>query len=567
MRRCSGWLAGALLAAGLWGLPGVASAQSARPTPAQPARPNADAVAFLRQLPWPRLEPQLRWDWDPAAFEPMAHATPEELRWRIAELKRSDRPPVVHARLNLELAFLGASAGADGTIDSLGVEQRAGLAVDLYRRLLVNAPGQPEFLTDLGDLMRFKGEPDSALALYRRAAAASKPPPRIFARLAGGELERLSTGARPDSAGAVRFFEALAQGGRFFAAPPPADSLRAARFLLEKTRFRIERSVLETRASQLLHPEEWREAGVDSSFAMIARVVTPETRRTIQAAAEQDTNLAEAWGMLGSIITGQILLPVAGKSLLAQGEPVSADSLTAILWNDLRERNSQREADGQYAAACLNRCEALMPARYPRIRQEQARLALLMGDADGAAGLWRSLMAREPARAAEYAGELFTAYALEPRIDGHSAAAPAGRMADALGGKVAVAGGPGTLGLLGLACAEAGRLDEARVAWLRAVGEDSTEWRARLGLAVLALRGLDAPAAEPHLRRIGAAFGAVDGVGRGLYCGAVGLLYWARDDLASARRWLDEAVRFDPRNDIVRQARARLPAAPVTRGN
>lgn len=564
MRSRPGWLAGVLVMMSLCGARGSALAQ---PAPGPAARPNAEAVALLRQLPWPRLEPQIRWDWDPTAFEPLAHATPEEFRWRIAELKRTDRPPVVYARLNLELAFFDAAAGADAKIDSLGVERRARLAMNLYRQLLSGSPGQPEYLTDLGDLMRFTGEPDSALAFYRQAAAAPKPPARVFARLAGAELEVLDVAARPDSAAAARFQRALTRGGQFFAAAPPADSLRAARYLLEKTRFRIDRNVLETRASQRLHPEQWRDAGVDSSFAMISRIISPETRRTIQAAAEQDTNLAEAWGMLGSIITGQILLPVAGKSLLALGQPVSTDSLTAILWSYLKERNQQRGPDGQYAAACLNRCEQLAPGRYPRIRHEQARLALLMGDSDGATGLWRSLMSREPARAAEYAGELYTGYALEPRIEGGKTPLPSGRMADALGGKVAASGGAGALSLFGLACAETGRLDEARVTWLRALAADSTEWRARLGLAVLALRELDAPAAEPHLKRIGAGFGAVDGPGRGLYCGAVGLLYWARDDLASAHRWLDEAIRFDPRNDIVRQARARLPAAPVIRGN
>lgn len=530
-----------------------------------PPATNPDAARFLRELPWPHLEPQIRWGWDPTAFEPLANPTPEEFRWRIKELRRGDRPAVVYARLNLELAFLGASAPAADRNDSLGVERRARLSRQLYGKLLAETPGQAEFLTDLGDLHRFLGSPDSALADYRQALAATRPPARLFVRLADAELEAMTGAGAPDSAAARRLFDTLDRGSRFFAATPPVDSLRAARFLLEKGRFRIDRTILETRASALLHPDQWRNAGVDSSFALLARIVSPETRRTIQAAAERDTNLAEAYGLLGSVVTGQILLPVAGRSLLLRQEAAPDDSLTARLWRLLVERRGQRDLDGKYAAANLNRCEDLEPARYPRVRAELARLALLMADPDGAAGLWRALLTRESARSGEHAAELYTVYCLEPWIESGRSPAPAGRMASALGGGAA-AGDPEILALLGLFQAEQGKFEEARVAWTRAVTADSTEWRARLGLAALALRGLDAATAEPHLRLVGREFAAVDDVGRGLYCGVVGLLYWARNDAVSARRWLTDAARFDPRNQTVRDALMSLiGGGPMTR--
>ena len=231
-----------------------------------------------------------------------------------------------------------------------------------------------------------------------------------------------------------------------------------------------------------------------------------------------------------------------------------------MLWSLLAQRRAKRGGDGAYAAANLNRCEYLEPARFPRARTELARLALLLEDVDGAAGLWRALMVRDPGRIAEYADELNTTYALETPAGLHSDLPAPGRIERAIteaieansGARGAVS--PAAMTVLGICRDRLNRSDEARRDLARAAALDSTDWRTRLALAVLSLRELDTPAAEPHLAWTGRHFGELDEPARGLYCGAVGLLYAARRDTTEARKWLAEAVRFDPLEPVLRDA-------------
>jgi tetratricopeptide (TPR) repeat protein len=545
-----------------FGAPGVRAAEP----PVRPAGVVAPpaVVELLARLPMPGLEPRLAWDWDPTAFEPLAHPLPEDFRWRRAELGKKNLPDIVRARLNLELAFLGAARGSGpvelrrAAPDTTTAESRALLALEAYRRLLGKYPNNGEFLADVGDLQRFFGRPDSALTAYRQALDASKPPARLFSRLANAELERLVM--NPSAGTQQAFRTALDRGTAYFAAAAPTDPRRAARFHLERAKFRVDKAVLEAQADRAMRPEAWRQAGADSTFALMARVVAPETRRAFQAAAESDTNLAEAHGWLGSLVTGQIYLPIAAEGILARSRAASRDSLAAALWSLVIRRKSQRAGDAGYAAANLNRCEELDPGRYPRTREEQARLAIVLDDLDGSAGLWRSLMVRDPNRIGAYAAELYTAHMLEAPA-GMTANLPAvGRVekavADALRDNTGAAGAtnPGAVGLLGVLRDALGRPDEARRDLSRAAALDTTDWRARLGLAVLSLRTMDAPAAEPHLAYAGRHFAELDEPARGLYCGAVGLLYAARRDTANARRWLGEALRFDPMEPVLREA-------------
>jgi tetratricopeptide (TPR) repeat protein len=546
------------------------------PRPGEPPRgvsaPPA-VVELLKRLPVPGPESRLSWDWDPTAFEPLAHPMPEDFRWRHAELAKRNLPELVRARLNLELAFLG-SARSRGPVelrrmarpDSVPSEARAGLARDAYRRLLERTPDNGEFLTDLGDLHRFLGQPDSALVLYRRALTVARPPARLFSRLANAELERLFM--NPSASGEAGFREALAKGAAHFAAAAPADPRRAARFHLERAKFRVDRAVLEVQADRAMRPEAWRNAGPDSTFALLARVVSPETRRAFQAAAESDTNLAEAHGWLGSIVTGQIYLPISAEGWLARATSSSRDSLAAALWGLVGKRRAQRADDAAYAAANLNRCEILEPARYPRARAEQARLAVILDDLDGAAGLWRALMTRDPARIDAYAAELFTTHALEPPSGLTTDLPPEGRVeraiSQALRDNTGAEGAMSATALawLGILRSDLGRPEEARRDLTRAAAIDTSEWRARLGLAVLWLHEMDAPAAEPHLAWTGRHFAELDEPARGIYCGAVGLLYAARRDTANARRWLAEAVRFDSMEPVLREAAQQVTDGP-----
>jgi hypothetical protein len=529
---------------------------------------RAVGLEFLPRLPYAWPEPRLDWDWEPTAFEPLANPMPDEYRWRLAELRKPELPKVARARLNLELAFLDAAAPngpvelRGGGPDSLGAERRALEAQRLYRELLVEAPGgavaRGEFLTDLGDLFRFFGEPDSALFLYREASALARPPARVFVRAANAELESLAE--RPDSARAVRFREALRRGQRFFAATPPADTLKLSRFHLERGRYRIDRAILESRADRLLHPGRWETAGVDSLFTLLARVVAPETRRAFQAAAEYDTNLAEAHGLLGSLVTGQILLPLAAEGILLRERTAARDSLAAGLARSLVSRELGRGDDARYAAANLNRCELLEPGRFPRARADLARLALLMSDPDGSAGLWSSLLEREPWKAEDHVQSLVTALATAPHLGAPASTLPeARRVETAVLGAFDRRGSAPLLALLAASRARLARYDEADRDFQRVVLQDSTVSRARLGLAVSYLRDLDALAAEPHLRFVGKVFGELDDVSRGVYCAGVGLLYALRNEPGPAGRWLDEAIRFDPMEPLYREARGRLP--------
>ncbi|MDZ4803273.1 MAG: hypothetical protein SGI90_00240 [Candidatus Eisenbacteria bacterium] len=555
-----------VLAVGLVDRGGAASAQESATAP--------DTISELfRTLPMPPLEPGLQWGWDPTAYEPMAHPVLEDFLWRRREIDKRNLPMLVRARLELELAFLGAAQRQGPTdlrrvsnADSMTSEARAVRARRSYARLLAGVPDNGEVLTDEGDLHRFLGYPDSALASYRKAAASSRVPARLHGRLVNAELERLL--ANPAASTERVFRDRLADGEHFFAAPAPADSQRAARFHLERGRFRIDRAILEVRADQALHPERWRSAGADSLFSLMARVVSPETRRAFQAAAESDTNLAEAHGLLGSIVTGQIFLPIAAEGLLMRHTVASRDSLAAGLWHLLVKRREQRAGDAAYAAANLNRCELLAPSRYPRTRAELARLALLLGDLDGAAGLWRSLMVRDPDDINDQATELYTVHALEAAAGLPSDLPIAGRMEAAiLGAMTANSGAAGAvsapmLSWLGICRGGLGRLDEAHRDLSRSAAIDSTQWRARLGLAVLALREMNAAVAEPHLQYVGRNFNRLDEPARGLYCGAVGLLYAARRDSAKAKSWLMEAIRFDPLSPLLRKAANQVAGTP-----
>lgn len=539
----------------------------------EPVSPPPAIAALFRSLPMPPLEPGLQWGWDPTAYEPLAHPLLADFEWRHRELGKMNLPLLVRARLELELAFLGAAQRLGPTDlrrlskpDSMSSDERAHRARLAYAQLLATAPTNGEYLTDEGDLLRFLGYPDSALASYRKAAVSPRVPARLHSRLANAELEQIL--ANP-VAGTERVFrERLADGERFFAAPAPADSQRAARFHLERGKFRVDRAILEVRADQALHPERWRSAGADSLFSLMARVVCPETRRAFQAAAERDTNLAEAHGLLGSIVTGQIFLPIAAEGLLMRREFASRDSLAAGLWRLLVRRRGQREGDAAYAAANLNRCELLEPSRYPRTRAEQARLALLLDDLDGAAGLWRPLMVRDPDGIDDQVTELFTVHSLETAAGSPSNLPIAGRLESAIAaamtsnsGAVGAVNGS-MLGWLGIFRGDLGRPDEAHRDLTRAAFIDSTDWRARLGLAVLALRDMNAPGAEPHLQYVGRNFGRLDDPARGLYCGAVGLLYASRLDSVTARKWLSEAVRFDPLSPMLREASRQVAGTP-----
>jgi hypothetical protein len=540
------------------------------PGPASGSRPETAASVgqeLLKRLPYPWPEPRLDWHWDPTAFEPLANPVPEDYEWRLAELRRSDLPAVARARLNLELAFLDGAVSngpfelRHGSPDSLGAETRAREAQRLYRDLLAEVPGgapaHGEFLSDLGDLHRFLGEPDSALFLYREASALARPPARVFVRAVNAEFEALA--AHPDSTRAVRFHEALRRGERFFAGPPPADTLRLSRFHLERGRYRIDRAILETRADELLNPDRWATAGADSLFTLLARIVSPETRRAFQAAAEYDTNSAEAHGLLGSLVTGQILLPLTAEAILLRPRVDSRDSLAAGLARSLAARERARGNDARYAAANLNRCELLAPNRYPRARADLARLALLMSDPDGAAGLSSSLLEREPWRAEEHVAALVTALACGPHLVSMPANLPeARRVETAILGAFDRRGSAPLLALLATSRARLARYDEADRDFTRAVLQDSTVVRARLGLAVSALRDLEAPAAEPHLRFVGSVFADLDEASRGVYCAAVGFLYALRNEPGPASRWLEEARRFDPMEPLYREALGRL---------
>lgn len=540
---------------------------------AEEPTPAPEIVALFRSLPMPPLEPRILWGWDPTAFEPLAHPVLEDFRWRHKELGKRNLPALVRARLEFELALLGAARRSGPTDlrrlanpDSMTSLQRAARARTAYARLLVGSPGNGEFLTDEGDIQRFLGYPDSALISYRKAATASRVPARLHSRLANAELERLQ--ANPVASTEREFRERLAAGERYFAGAAPADSQRAARFHLERGKFRVDRAILEVRADQALHPERWREAGADSLFNLMARVVSPGTRRAFQAAAESDTNLAEAHGLLGSLVTGQIFLPLTAEGMLMRNKVASRDSLGAGLLRLMAKRRGQRGDDGSYAAANLNRCEFLEPSRYPQVRAEQARLALLLDDLDGAAGLWRSLMVRDPDDMDAQVAELYTVHALESGAGLPSELPIAGRLEGAiLGAMTANSGAAGAtnapiLSWLGLLRDELGRPDEARRDLSRAVSIDSTDWRGRLGLAVLALREMNAKVAEPHLKFVGRNFNRLDEPARGLYCGAVGLLYAARQDSARAKAWLSEAVRIDPLSSWLQKTNEQVNGSP-----
>lgn len=516
-------------------------------------------AAPLQDLPFPGPEPAIRWDWDPTAFEPLAHPVRREFTWRLRELRKRNLPEVARARLNLELAFLDLAAAEAGpaellAADSLGAGRRAREARDLYGRMLGQSPGQPELLVDLGDLYRLLGHPDSALTCYRQALAAPHPPPRLFSRLANAELETLESRADPSPAG--RFQEVRTAGLAFFVSPPPANPRRAAAFLLEAARFRADMAILESYADRRLHPDRWKSAGADSLFALLARVVSPETRRLAAEAVAMDTMLAEAHGLLGSLLTGQIHLPIAARALLLRERPVPEDSLVAGLLALARERNAQRPQELGVAAAQLNWCESLEPGRYPRARADLARLALVAGELDVAGGLWRALMAHDP-RPGQYVVDLFTVYRMDSTLD---AAARLERDLEPLVGRTRDA----DIGaFLGWARASGGLVDEGCADFGRAAALDSLSWRARLGAAVCALRRLDPAGAEGHLRVAGEHFAEMDDVGRGIYCTAVGLLFRARGEELNARRWLQDAARFDPRNEAA--ARALAAVAPGSR--
>ncbi|HEX7878909.1 MAG TPA: tetratricopeptide repeat protein [Candidatus Eisenbacteria bacterium] len=530
-------------------------------------------VKLLSRLPLPGLEPRLSWDWDPTAFEPLAHPVPDDFAWRHRELAKSNLPDLVRARLNLELAFLGA-AHRDGPLelrrianpDSMSSEARALRSRDAYLRLLETAPDNGEFRTDLGDLYRFLGQPDSAIVQYRRALMSARPPARLFSRLANAELEQLIQ--NPSAGTQSEFRNVLARGMAHFAGAAPTDPRRAARFHLERAKFRVDRAVLEVQADRAMRKEAWRQAGPDSTFALMARVVAPETRRAFQAAAESDTNLAEAHGWLGTVVTGQIYLPITAEGWLTRSTMTSRDTLAAALWKLAVRRRAQRSGDAAYAAANLNRCEALEPTRFPRARAEQARLAVILDDLDGSAGLWRALMVRDPENIETYAAELFTTHSLEGAAGLETDLPSAGRVergiSEALREKTGAYGANNSeaVTLLGILRGELGRPEEAWRDLSRSAAFDTTDWRARLGLAVLSLHEMDAPAAEPHLAYAGRHFGQLDEPARGIYCGAVGLLYAARRDTVNARRWLDEAVRFNPAEPVLREAARSLDAGP-----
>ncbi len=544
---------------------GPSPAHGQPPEPIRTAPP--EAVALLRELEQPSLEPLLRWDWEPAAFNPLTHPIEYDFGWRLRELGRSDLPAVARARLNFELAFLNDAAARLGDPahpdyrtgmpavpwDPAGRDERLRTAIAGYRKLLAGEPEQGEFLTDLGDLFLLSGRPDSAAVLFRRAMNGPRPPARVFARAAHAEL--LVFSSAPDSMKLGPFRSIRSAGLAWFDRPAPADSILAARHLVEGARFRIEQSLVEFYADRMARPDVWSGAGIDSVFSLLARVVAPTTRRMLAEAANRDTTYAEAYGLLGTVVTGQILLPIAARSLLFRNQDVPADSLALALWVLARERGEQKLADLKYAAANLNRCEDLEPGRYPVVRREQARLALIFGDVDGAAGLYRALLARYPNQLS-FAEELFTVYRLESASleSGARMRLPEARLEEVLDETVPKTGNGELTALLGWTRSASGRRSEADAAFASAAAQDSLAWRARLGLAVSALRELDAQKAEPHLKVAGDRFAAMDDPGKSVYCTAVGLLYLVRGDRTNSRMWLNEALGFDPRNGIAARA-------------
>lgn len=524
------------------------------------------AARALQSLPYTGVEPVLQWDWDPTAYETLAHPVTRDFGWRLKELAKSTLPDVARARLNLELAFLASSPDAPEGADPVPPESRMELARTGYGRLLSAAPGNGEYLTDLGDLYRLMGHADSALVVYRQAMTTERPPARLFGRLANSELERIATPA--DSAQRRRIDLIRRAGLEFFAGRVPADSLRAARHWFEAARFRMDMAVLDSFADRRLHPKTWETAGADSLFALLARVVAPETRRVAHQAADLDTSYAPAWGLVGSLITGQVLLPIAGRAVLARERVTSSDSLALRFVELIRERRRQKEAEMTLGGGFLARCEQLEPGRFPRVRMEQAHLALLFEDFDGAAGLWRALLARDPFRT-EFAGELYTVYRLDTAIEGRLKPKPsprpgiparavepgpraAQRLEQALLPLIDKPQPPGLLALLGWARTEQGRIDLAAVDFRHSARRDSLEWRARLNLAVVAIHDLKPAEAVDHLRVVGEQFPRLDDMARSRYCAAVGLLLWSRGDLSGARSWIAEARRFDPRNPVGR---------------
>jgi tetratricopeptide (TPR) repeat protein len=523
------------------------------------------AMGRLREAVPPGPEPRLRWDWEPGAFETLSHPVPQDFEWRIRELSRPDLPPVALARLSLELAVLTEAARritddrnpdfrADVSFEGLSAidaGKLGSMARMQYRKLLAGHPGHGEFLADLGDVYRLLGRADSALAAYREALSAPRPPSRVFATLASAEIGQL--GAAPDSLVVERLGEIRSAGLEFFSQEPPADSVVRARFLLDHAQFRIAQALAEAAVDRHRKAGDPAGAGADSVFALLARIVSPDNRKLAARAAETDTTFASAHAVLGSLVAGQILLPIAARGILARERIGDADSLALSLRYLAEERRAQRLPDLQYAAANLNRCESLEPARFTRVRVEQARLALVFGDWDGAAGLWRAMAARHPSRE-DFVEELYSTYRLE------AAGAPGGKREAAarLGSFLAEAAPSARNGnivaLLGWTMTLSGDREAARDAFARAVGIDSTSWRGHLGLAVHHLNLLDPALAEPHLRMAGDRFSTLDDPGRSVYCGLVGMLYQVRRDVPNARRWLEEAVAFDPRNAAARGA-------------
>lgn len=528
----------------------------ARPTP-----PGSTAIAMspaaaraLQSIPWAGPEPTLRWEWDPVAYEPLAHPVGRDFGWRFQELRRKDLPDVARARLNLELAFLGMAPNAIPRADSLGAAKRLREARRLYGRLLAQSPGRGEYLVDLGDLYRLGGSPDSALIVYRQAWATEHPPSRLWSRLANAELENLES--RGDSTALARFRDVRRAGVQYFLRPAPEDSLLASRYFYDAARFRMDIAVLESYADRRLHPEAYQNAGPDSTFALMSRELAAETRRLAGQAANYDTSYAEAYGLIGTLATGQAYLPIAAQALLARTQAATEDSLAKSLLRLALDRGTRRRQDITLGADCLGRCVALEPGRYPRVLIDQARLALLLGEFDIAGGLWRAMLTQQPGIIG-HAEELYTVYRLEgalpprkknmvqkvlPRI------VAAQRLERALDPLAISAPTAPLLALLGWSRCEQNKVDEALTSFRAAAGRDSLEWRARLNLAIDAIHNLNPAGAVDHLRVAGQEFNAMDDPARSRYCSTVGLLLWARGSHEDARRWMAEARRFDPRN-------------------